>query len=118
MGINTQTRKFPKTELNSYICVMRVLSKRTLREFWLKHDDCENQLLGWYKEVKLTQYQSSDEFLSAFTNCRSIGKSRFRFNIKGNKYRLVIKANFDLNTIWIRFIGTHSQYDKINALEI
>ncbi len=97
---------------------MRVLSKRTLREFWLKHEDCENQLLGWYKEVKLSQYQSSDEFLAAFTNCRSIGKSRYIFNIRGNKYRLVIKANFDLKTIWIRFIGTHSQYDNINALEI
>jgi mRNA interferase HigB len=97
---------------------VRVLSKRTLREFWLKHEDCENQLLGWYKEMKLSQYKSSDEFLSAFTNCRSIGKSRYIFNIKGNKYRLVIKANFDLRTIWIRFIGTHSQYDKINAFEI
>jgi mRNA interferase HigB len=97
---------------------VRVLSKRTLREFWLKHEDCENQLLGWYKEVKLLQYKSSDEFLGAFTNCRSIGKNRYIFNIKGNKYRLVIKANFDLKTIWIRFIGTHSQYDNINAIEI
>jgi mRNA interferase HigB len=97
---------------------VRVLSKRTLREFWLKHEDCENQLLGWYKEVKLLQYKSSDEFLGAFTNCRSIGKNRYIFNIKGNIYRLVIKANFDLKTIWIRFIGTHSQYDNINAIEI
>lgn len=97
---------------------MRVLSKRTLREFWLKHEDCENQLLGWYKQVKLSKYQSSEEFLSEFTNCRSIGKSRYIFNIKGNKYRLVVKVNFDLKTIWIRFIGTHNQYDQINALEI
>lgn len=97
---------------------MRVLSKRTLREFWLQHEDCENQLLGWYKEVKLSQYQTPDEFVAAFTNCRSIGKNRYIFNIKGNKYHLVIKANFDLKTIWIRFIGTHSQFENINALEI
>jgi mRNA interferase HigB len=97
---------------------VRLLSKRTLREFWLKHEDCENQLLGWYKEVKLTEYESSDQFLASFTNCRSIGKSRFIFNIKGNKYRLIVKANFHLKTIWIRFIGTHSEYDNINALEI
>ncbi|NEN22295.1 type II toxin-antitoxin system HigB family toxin [Cryomorpha ignava] len=97
---------------------MRVLSKKTLREFWLKHEDCENQLLGWYKEVKLSKYQSSEEFLAAFPNGRAIGRSRYIFNIKGNKYRLVVKANFDLKTIWIRFIRTHSEYDAINALEI
>ena len=97
---------------------MRVLSKKTLREFWLKHEDCENQLLGWYKEVKLSKFQSSKEFLAAFPNCRAIGRSRYIFNIKGKKYRLVVKANFELKTIWIRFIGTHNQYDNINALEI
>ena len=97
---------------------MRVLSKRTLREFWSKHEDCENQLLGWYKEIKLAQFGSSEELLLAFSNIRSIGNNRYIFNIKGNNYRLVIKANFELKTIWIRFIGTHSQYDKINALEI
>jgi mRNA interferase HigB len=97
---------------------VRVLSKKTLREFWLKHEDCENQLLGWYKEVKLSNYQSSEEILAVFPNSRAIGRNRYIFNIKGNKYRLVVKVNFDLKTIWIRFIGTHSQYDNINALEI
>lgn len=97
---------------------MRILSKRTLREFWEEYHDCENQLLGLYKELKLIQYQSSKELLEAYSNCRSIGQKRYIFNIKGNKYRLVVKVNFDLKTIWIRFIGTHEQYDKINALEI
>ena len=87
---------------------MRILSKRTLREFWDKHEDCENQLLGWYKEVKLSKYQSSEDLLAAFSNCRSIGQSRYIFNIKGNKYRLVVKVNFDLKTVWVRFIGTHN----------
>jgi len=97
---------------------VRVLSKRTLREFWLKHEDCENQLLGWYKEMKLAQFGSSEELLLAYSNIRSIGNNRYIFNIKGNNYRLVVKANFELKTIWIRFVGTHSQYDQINALEI
>ena len=95
---------------------MRILSKRTLRDFWVIHQDCENQLLGWYKEIKLSKYQSSTELLKAFLNCRSIGFNRYIFNIKGNKYRLVVKVNFDLKTVWIRFIGTHDKYDKINAL--
>ena len=51
-------------------------------------------------------------------NCRPIGQNRHIFNIKGNSYRLVVKINFDLKTVWIRFIGTHDEYDRINALEI
>ena len=97
---------------------MRILSKRTLREFWQKHGDCENQLLSWYKEVKLREYATSEELIESFSNCRSIGEQRYIFNIKGNKYRLVVKVNFDLKTVWVRFIGTHSKYDNINALEI
>ena len=97
---------------------MRILSKRTLREFWNNHNDCKNQLLGWYKEIKLSRYQTSKELLTTFPNSRAIGKNRYIFNIKGNKYRLIVKVNFDLKTVWIRFIGTHEEYDKINALEI
>ena len=97
---------------------MRILSKSTLREFWQKHKDCENQLLSWYKEVKLRDYATSEELIESFPNCRAIGEQRYIFNIKGNKYRLVVKVNFDLKTIWVRFIGTHSEYDNINALEI
>ncbi len=108
----------PKLRTFAYLCIMRILSKSTLRAFWEKYNDCENQLLSLYKELKLTQYKSSTELLEAFSNCRSIGQNRYIFNIKGNKYRLVIKVNFYLKTIWIRFIGTHQEYDKINALEI
>ncbi len=97
---------------------MRVLSKRTLREFWQIHTDCEQQLLSWYKELKIKDFKSTNELLSFFTNCRSIGQNRYIFDIKGNKYRLLVKINFDLQTVWIRFIGTHANYDKINALEI
>ncbi len=68
--------------------------------------------------MKLAQFGSSEELLRAFPNSRSIGDNRYIFNIKGNNYRLVTKANFELKTMWIRFIGTHSEYDKINALEI
>lgn len=97
---------------------MRVLSKKTLREFWQIHTDCEQQLLGWYKEFKMQNYQNVNEVFSSFSNCRSIGSNRYIFDIKGNNYRLVVKISFKLKTVWIRFIGTHGEYDKINALEI
>jgi mRNA interferase HigB len=96
---------------------MRILSKRTLREFWKDHQDCEQQLLSWYKDIKTAEFGSTEELIGAFANCRSIGSNRFIFNIKGNRYRLVVKISFELQTVWIRFIGTHSEYDKMDPLK-
>ena len=97
---------------------MRIISKRTLREFWADYPDAENQLLGWYKVMETGKFQNSTDILNSFPNSRSIGSSRYVFKIKGNLYRLIVKINFDLQTVWIRFIGTHVQYDKIDALKI
>ncbi len=97
---------------------MRILSKRTLREFWEIHNDCEQQLLIWYKEIQNAECQSSKDLIDNLSNCRSIGNNRFVFNIKGNNYRLVVKINFDLKTVWIRFIGTHQEYDRIDSHKI
>jgi mRNA interferase HigB len=97
---------------------VKVLSKRTLREFWEDHPDVEQQLLAWYKDFQKAEYRSTNEILGSFAKCRSIGSGRYIFNIKGNSYRLVVKINFELQTVWIRFIGTHGEYDKINALTI
>jgi mRNA interferase HigB len=97
---------------------VRVISKRTLREYWQIHTNCEQQLLGWYKEIRMQNYQNPNDVLASFANCRSIGANRYIFDIKGNSYRLVVKINFKLKTVWIRFIGTHAEYDKINALVI
>ena len=97
---------------------MRVLSKRTLKEFWNEHQDCEQQLLSWYKDFKASDFGSTNELIKAFGNCRSIGGNRYIFNIKGNQYRLVVKISFELQTVWIRFIGTHSEYDNNKKIKI
>ena len=97
---------------------MRILSKRTLREFWEVHNDCEQQLLIWYQECLKNAYQSSKEIIEDFSNMRAIGNGRFIFNIKGNKYRLIVKISFELSTIWVRFIGTHDAYDKIDPHKV
>lgn len=97
---------------------MRVLSKRTLREFWEEHQDCEQRLLSWYKELKTSKFGSTNELVKAFGNCRSIGGNRYIFDLEGNRYRLVVKISFELQTIWIRFIGTHSEYDNIDPTNI
>ena len=97
---------------------MRVIAKKLLREFWEKHSDCEQQLKSWYQETSKAEWQNSNEIKLDYPTASIIGNNRIVFNIKGNSYRLIIKINFDYQMVWIRFIGTHSEYNKINAKTI
>ena len=92
---------------------MRIISKRTLREFWTEYPDAESQLISWYYIMIKGNFLTTHDILNSFPNVRSIGLNRYIFNIKGNQYRLVVKINFDLQAVWIRFIGTHLQYNLI-----
>ena len=97
---------------------MRIISKRILREFWLKHADSEQQLKSWYRETEKAQWGSVNDLKTEYPNASILKENRIVFNIKGNKYRLIVKFNFEYQISWIRFIGTHAAYDKINANEI
>ncbi len=97
---------------------MRVISKRTLKEFWGKHRDCEQKLLSWYKAAKQANWKSFDEVKQQFVTCKIVGEDRIIFKIRGNRYKLVVKITFVNQIILIRFIGTHEEYDKINAKTI
>jgi len=97
---------------------LRVIAKKILREFWDKHNDCEQQLKSWYQEASSAEWKNSNEIKLEYKTASIIGDNRVVFNIKGNTYRLIIKLNFDYQMIWIRFIGTHAEYDKINAKTI
>jgi len=97
---------------------LRVISRKTLREFWDKHPDCEQQLKSWYKEMEKAGYRNPNQLKSDFPSVSILDNGRFVFNIKGNKYRLIVKINFDYQILWIRFVGTHSEYDKIDANNI
>ncbi|OJU24746.1 MAG: addiction module toxin RelE [Sphingobacteriales bacterium 41-5] len=97
---------------------MRVIAKKVLREFWEKHNDCEQQLKAWFQEASKAEWKNPNEIKTEFPSASIIGNDRIVFNIKGNSYRLIIKINFDYQMIWIRFIGTHPEYDKVNAKTI
>ncbi len=97
---------------------MRIIAKRTLKEFWVKHKDSEQALLSWYKVSKNAKWQNFKDVKQQFGTCKIIGQDRIIFKIKGNNYRLIVKVTFTNQIIWIRFIGTHDEYDKINAKEI
>ncbi|QIE58702.1 type II toxin-antitoxin system HigB family toxin [Rasiella rasia] len=97
---------------------MRIIAKRTLRDFWIKHADCEQQLKAWYREAEKAEWKTINELKAEYPSASILTENRIVFNIKGNDYRLIVKFNFDFQIGWIRFIGTHAEYDKINANEI
>jgi mRNA interferase HigB len=97
---------------------MRVFSKSTLREFAWKHIDSSDALMSWYRSHEKSAYKDLQEIISAHPKSSMVGDNRIVFRIRGNNYRLVAKYNFRCQFCWIRFIGTHAEYDKINARTI
>ncbi|MAC66112.1 MULTISPECIES: type II toxin-antitoxin system HigB family toxin [Zunongwangia] len=93
----------------------RIIAKKTLREFWDKHADSEQYLKTWYETAKNSEWTSPSDIKKTYINASILKDSRVVFNIKGNSYRLIVKFNFDRQWAFIRFIGTHAEYDKINA---
>ena len=97
---------------------MRVIAKRTLRNLWTKHKDCEQQLKSWYKEAEDAIWKGPNEIKIDYPTASFLADNRVVFNIKGNKYRLVVKINYSCKIVWIRYVATHSEYDKIDATKI
>ncbi len=93
----------------------RIVAKRTLREFWEKHAESEQYLKTWYDTAKNSNWKTPNDVKNSYANASILKNERIIFNIKGNDYRLIAKFNFQKGWIFIRFIGTHSEYDKINA---
>jgi mRNA interferase HigB len=93
----------------------RIIAKRTLREFWLKHSDSEQFLKTWYETAKTSNWASPNEVKQTYINASILKDNRVVFNIKGNSYRLVVKFNYERQWAFIRFLGTHTEYDRINA---
>jgi mRNA interferase HigB len=97
---------------------LRVIAKKILREFWIIHNDCEEQLKSWFQECSKAEWKNLNEVKTEYPSASILVDNRVVFNIKGNSYRLIVKINFDYQMIWIRFVGTHAEYDKINANKI
>lgn len=97
---------------------MRVISKKILREFWENHADSTQQLKSWFQETSVADWKSPKQIKKDYPSASFLTDNRVVFNIKGNKYRLVVRINYEYSMVWIRFIGTHAEYDKIDASKI
>ncbi|WP_127845390.1 type II toxin-antitoxin system HigB family toxin [Psychroflexus aestuariivivens] len=96
----------------------RIIAKSTLREFWLKHADAEQYLKTWYETARSSKWFSPNDIKQTYVTASILKNSRVVFNIKGNSYRLVVKFNYEKQWAFVRFIGTHEEYDKIDADKI
>jgi mRNA interferase HigB len=97
---------------------MRVIAKRILREFWEKQNDSKEQLKTWYKEATKALWTSPNDIKSEYPKASFLKSGRVVFNICGNKYRLIVQINYSRRWLFIRFIGNHSEYNKIDADKI
>lgn len=97
---------------------MRVIAKRTLQAFWRRHSDAEGPLLAWYHEAEKTGWEGPAEIKARYRNASFLRDNRVVFNVKGNTYRLVVRINYPHGIVYVRFVGTHAEYDKIDAGEV
>jgi len=99
---------------------MRIISKKTLKDFYeqSKYIDSRSSLEAWHKEVLKLDWSNPNEVKEMYRNASIIGNEKIVFNIAGNKYRLIVTINYYAKIVFIKFIGTHKQYDKINIEEL
>lgn len=94
--------------------MMNVIAKKTLRQYWQQHPDTEAALKEWHHIAEKAAWQKPSDVVEAIPNARFIGNDRFVFKIRGNNYRLIVKILFPFRQIYIRFIGSHAEYDQID----
>jgi mRNA interferase HigB len=97
---------------------LRIIARKTLVEFWAKHSDAEEPLKAWFHEARQAEWSSPDELKKRYPSASIVNRNRVVFNIKGNRYRLIAMINYHYKTVYIRFIGTHAEYDAVDASTI
>ena len=97
---------------------MRIIAKKNLLEFWQQHSDAEGSLKAWYDQARREQWGSPARVKELYPTASIVGKDRVIFRLKGGAYRLIVSVVYPLERVYICFIGTHAEYDRINAEEV
>ena len=97
---------------------MRIISRKALRDFWETHSDATEPLKAWFHEAKVADWKSFRDIQARYRSADVLPGHRVVFNIKGNTYRLIVKIHYNTCVVYIRFVGTHAEYDKIDAKTI
>lgn len=94
---------------------MRIVAKATLQRFWVAHPDAEQPLKAWHEEVRKASWATPQELKAQYRSASIRPNRRVVFNIKGNSYRLVVAIAFKVQAVYVKFIGTHEEYDAIDV---
>ena len=94
---------------------MRVIAVSTLVDFWKRHPQAEAALRAWLEVARAAQWRTPADIKAQFGSASFIAHRRVVFNIKGNDYRLVVAVAYRFGALYIKFVGTHDEYDRINA---
>lgn len=97
---------------------MRIISKKVMADYWTKIPAAKSELEAWLAEAKTADWATPAEVKAKYGNASILKGGRVVFNICGNKHRLVVWINYDYHTIYIRFLGTHDEYNEINAQDV
>lgn len=97
---------------------VRTVARRTLREFWEEHADAEQPLRAWYHDVRKADWRSPADVKRVYANASVVGENRIVFNIGGNRYRLVVAVNCQYRICYVRFVGTHQAYDRVDVATV
>ena len=97
---------------------MRVIALSRLRDFWHKHPKSEVPLRSWYAEASRANWKSPAQIKEAHRHASLVGGDRVVFNIKGNDYRLIVAVRYSRQIMYVRFVGTHAEYDRIDAATV
>jgi len=98
-----------------FIRMERIIAKSTLRTYREKHPETEQYLKTWYDTAMSSDWKTPNDVIKTYANASILKDSRIVFNIKGNAHRLIAKFNFQKQWIFIRFVVTHPEYDKVDA---
>jgi mRNA interferase HigB len=97
---------------------MRIISRKKLREFWERHPDVRQPLQAWYNDVKHAEWKDPADIGMVYRNASFVGNDWVIFNLKGNNYGLVVAIRCELGSVFIRFVGAHQEYDRIDAAKV
>lgn len=94
---------------------MRIISRKQLKDFWQHHPQAEQPLKSWFAEASIAKWKSPTEIRAFYRSADFVAGNRVIFNIGGNRYSLIVKINYNCSVVYIRFVGAHARYDRINA---
>ncbi|MGJ3501738.1 type II toxin-antitoxin system HigB family toxin [Piscirickettsia salmonis] len=100
--------------------MMRIISNKILRDFYMqpRYSDSKGAISAWYSDTKKADWSAPQDIKNVYANASFVANNRVVFNLGGNKYRLIGAINYDYKIVYVKFIGTHAQYDKVDAATV